>query len=280
MRTDSVRRPTTREDAETALAAAGLAPDARFPLFEAALSCALHEDPSRTPDAARALADEAARRLFERLERHAPEEAISEALGGDLRLGGDLFTYDALINADLIHVCERRRGLPVALGVLYLEAARRCGLEVAGVDFPGHFLMRIETKEGPMALDPFTGGDVVMPSDLVRRALQTGLPPGAADDLDRLMAPMSDRQVVLRLQNNIFARAIHSGDFEQAERSALRRALLDPGDHRPWLDVAAAREAQGRLAGALEALSKAQALDGGAALAARVQRERLRLRLN
>ena len=273
-------RPVTRDEAETALAAAGAAADTRFPMFEAALSCALHEDPSRTPDAARALADEAVRRLFGRLQHHAPEEAVCEALGGDLGLGGDLFTYDALVNADLIHVCERRRGLPVALGVLYLEVARRCGLEVAGVDFPGHFLMRIETREGPMALDPFTGGHVVLPSDLVRRALQTGLPPGAADDLDQLMAPMKDRQVVMRLQNNIFARAIRSGDFPQGEGSALRRALLDPDDHRPWLDVAAAREAQGRLAGALEALSKAQALDGGAALAARVQRERLRLRLN
>lgn len=270
----------TREGAEAALEAAGAAPDARFPLFEAALSCALHEGPGRAPEAARDLCGEAAARLSMRLADHAPEEAVCEALGGELGLGGDLFTYDDLANADLISVCERRRGLPVALGVLFLEAARRCGLEAAGVDFPAHFLMRIETPEGPMALDPFTGGQVVMPSDLVRRALQTGLPPGAAADLDHLMAPMSDRQVVLRLQNNIFARAIRAGDFAQAERSAHRRALLDPADHRPWIDVAAAREAQGRLAGALEALSKAQALDGGAALAARVARERVRLRLN
>ena len=62
--------------------------------------------------------------------------------------------------------------------------------------------------------------------------------------------------------------------------AALRRALLDPLDHRPWLDVASAREGQGALAGALEALARASALDGGAALAARAQRERVRLRLN
>jgi hypothetical protein len=45
----------------------------------------------------------------------------------------------------------RKRGLAVTLGVYYLHAAWRCGLTVKGVDFPGHFLLRIETEEGPLA---------------------------------------------------------------------------------------------------------------------------------
>ena len=153
----------------------------------------------------------------------------------------------------------------MTLGVYYLHAARRCGLKADGVDFPNHFLLRVETAEGPVALDPFSQGRLVLPSELTRRALRAGLTPDVADRLDTLMAPVSDRQVLLRLQNMLFVRAIQSGDFECAERSALRRALLDPNDHRPWLDVAAAREGQGALAGALEALGRAQQLDGGAA---------------
>jgi regulator of sirC expression with transglutaminase-like and TPR domain len=94
------------------------------------------------------------------------------------------------------------------------------------------------------------------------------------------MAPVKDRAVLIRLQNNIFARAQQAGDYARAERAALRRALLDPADHRPWIDVAAAREGQGALAGALEALGRAQAMDGGATIAARAARERVRLRLN
>jgi regulator of sirC expression with transglutaminase-like and TPR domain len=270
----------TQDEAERALAAAGAAPDDRFPLFEAALSCALHEDWTRDPDPARGLVEEATRLLAGRLRKERPEDAICEALGSDLGLHGDLITYEDPANADIIEVCDRRKGLPVALGVIYLEAARRCKLEVSGVDFPGHFLLRIETDQGPIALDPFAGGRIVMPSELTRRALQTGLTPNAADRMDILMAPVADRMVVLRLQNNIFARAAYVRDYARAERSALRRALIDPTDHRPWLDVAAAREGQGRLAGALQALSHAQELDGGAALAARVARERLRLALN
>jgi regulator of sirC expression with transglutaminase-like and TPR domain len=270
----------TREEAEALLADFGVIVDDDFPLFEASLACALHEDPLRDPGPARALANEAAERLTARLKRESPPEALSETLAGDLRLTGDLLTYDHPANTDMISVWERRKGLPVALGVLYIDAARRCGLTVQGVDFPGHFLLRIETDEGPLALDPFADGRVVLPSELTRRAFHAGLTPDVADHLEQLMAPVSDRAVLIRLQNNIFARAIAAQDFARAERSALRRALIDPADHHPWLDVAAAREGQGALAGALQALARAQVLDGGAAIAARAARERVRLRLN
>jgi len=270
----------SRDDAETVLREAGAAQDGDFPLLEAAIACAIHEDPARDPRIARDLGAAGVERLSDRLKRESPEEALAETMAGDLRLCGDVLTYDDPDNADILAVSERRKGLPVALGVFYLHAGRRCGLNLQGVDFPGHFLLRIETDEGPLALDPFSEGRVVLPSELTRRALHAGLTPTVADRLDRLMAPVSDRAVLIRLQNNIFARAISARDYERAERAALRRALLDPADHRPWLDVAAAREGQGALAGALEALARATALDGGAALAVWAARERVRLRLN
>ncbi len=270
----------TRDQAERLLIEAGEATDEAFPLFEAAVACALHEEPARDARAIHALMEQMAARLKIRLESESPEEALAETLAGDFQFSGDLLSYDAPENADILSVAERRKGIPVALGVLYLEAARRGGLVVQGVDFPGHFLLRIETGEGPLALDPFSEGRVVLPSELTRRALRAGLTPDIADRLDLLMAPVRPRQVLLRLQNNIFARAQARGDWSRAERSALRRALLDPADHRPWIDVAAAREGQGALAGALEAFNRAQQLDGGAAIAARAARERVRMKLN
>ena len=270
----------TREEAEEVLEAAGREGDDAFPLLEAALACAVHDDPDRDANAARQMAEEGVAHLTRRMERESPEEALAEAMAGDLGLAGDLLDYDNLDNADLIAVCGRRKGLPVALGVFYLHVGRRTGLDVRGVDFPGHFLLRIETPEGPLALDPFSEGRVVLPSELTRRAFRAGLTPDVAGRLDRLMEPVTDRAVLIRLQNNIFARAAQARDYVRAERSALRRALLDPSDHRPWLDVAAAREGQGALAGALQALGRAQILDGGATIAARAARERVRLRLN
>ena len=270
----------TREDAERALAEAGRAGDKDFPLLEAALACAVHEDPARDADPVRALAGQIAERLQRRLKSESAEEAIAETLSGDFRFNGDLLTWDDPDNADLIAVARRRQGISVALGIFYLDAARRCGLKVDGVDFPGHFLLRIESPDGPLALDPFSEGRVVLPSELVKRALRAGLTSDVSERLDALMAPVRDRAVLIRLQNAVFARAQQARDFPRAERAALRRALLDPADHRPWIDVAAAREGQGALAGALEALGRAQQIEGGATIAAMAARERVRLRLN
>ena len=236
-----------RSEAETILSEAGSAPEGGFPLLDAAIACAIHEDPARSPEQAREAAAIGVDRLAERLKRESPEEAIAETMAGDLGLSGDLFTLEDPENADVLSVAARKKGLAVTIGIFYLHAARKCGLTVQGVDFPGHFLLRIETDEGPLALDPFSEGRVVLPSELTRRALHAGLTPNVADRLDRLMAPVSDRAVLLRLQNIIFANASAQGDFARAERAALRRALLDPNDHRPWLDVASAQRERVRL---------------------------------
>lgn len=270
----------TREEAETILSDAGAAGDEGFPLLEAAIACAEHDCPFRDPEPARRLGRLAAERLGERLAGESPEEAFAEALSGDMRLNGDLLSYDDPAGTDVIDVADTRRGLPGALAVYYLHAARISGLTAAGVDFPGHILLRVETPEGPVALDPFSHGRLVLPSELSRRALRAGLTPMAAERLDIIMAPVSERRLLIRLQNLIFARAQRQGDHGSAERAALRCALLDPEDHRPWLDVAAAREAQGALSGALEALARAHALDGSAAVRADAVRKRVLLRLN
>ncbi|KDP92994.1 hypothetical protein ER13_04880 [Brevundimonas sp. EAKA] len=270
----------TREKAEAILTSAGAAGDDSFPLLEAAIACAIHDNPLRDAEPVRTLAHGACERLKERIGAEGPDDALSETMAADLRLNGDLLHYDHPDNTDIIAVAERRRGLSAALAVFYLHAARAAGLKAAGVDFPGHFLVRVETAEGPVALDPFSQGRLVMPSELTRRALRAGLTPHVADRLDILMAPVTDRQTLIRLQNMLFSRAILSRDYDAAERSALRRALLDPDDHRPWLDVAAAREKQGALTGSLQALSRAHGLDGVEEARRSSTFERVRLRLN
>ncbi|WP_374275046.1 SirB1 family protein [Brevundimonas sp.] len=269
-----------REEAEAILGAAGTAEDGAFPLFEAGLACAIHDQPFRDVTAARDLAASAAERLKSRIGGEPHDEALTETLAGDLRLTGDLLNYDHPANTDLIDVAERRRGLSAALAIFYLHAARAAGIEAHGVDFPNHFLLRVETEEGPVALDPFSQGRLVLPSELTRRALLAGLTPHVADRLDLLMTPVTDRQALIRLQNVLYNRAIRSRDYEGAERAALRCALLNPDDHRPWLDVAATREKQGALAGALQALDRARGLDGHAAVHADMARARVRMQLN
>lgn len=270
----------TQQEALTVLEDAGRADDASFPTLDATIACALHDRPFRDSNIVRQLVEDCAKRLRERVEKESPDEALTETLAGDFSFNGDLLNDGDTECTDIIDASQTRRGLSALLVIFYLEAARRAGLEAAAVDFPGHVLLRVETPDGPVALDPYSQGRLVLPSELTRRALHAGLTLHVADRLDLLMAPISDRQAVLRLQNIVYARAMQASAFDIAERSALRRAVLDPGDHRPWLDVAAARERQGALNGAMEAINRARTINEAAEAPSAYSLHRLRLRLN
>src|ERR1700722_4125670 len=86
--------------------------------------------------------------------------ALNEIILLKYGYSGDALTYDDLQNANLMRVVDRRKGLPVALGILFLHAARAQGWESIGLGFPGHFLIRL--SEGPerLIVDPFHGGKV------------------------------------------------------------------------------------------------------------------------
>src|SRR3546814_1821098 len=78
-----------------------------------------------------------------------------------------------MVNANLMRVIGRRRGLPVALGILYLHGARAQGWAICGLNFPGHFLLRLDLGAERSIIDPFNGGK---PRDAVGlRALLTGM---------------------------------------------------------------------------------------------------------
>ena len=122
----------TREKAEAILTSAGAAGDDGFPLLEAAIACAIHDNPLRDAEPVRTLAHGACERLKERIGAEGPDDALSETMAADLRLNGDLLHYDHPDNTDIIAVAERRRGLSAALAVFYLHAARAAGLPGRG----------------------------------------------------------------------------------------------------------------------------------------------------
>ncbi len=64
---------------------------------------------------------------------------------------GDDTTYESLDNSRLDRVLVKRRGIPITLAVLYVELGRALGLDIHGVGFPGHFLVRASDA----VIDPF-----------------------------------------------------------------------------------------------------------------------------
>src|SRR5512144_2552546 len=84
--------------------------------------------------------------------------ALTNLLVGRRGFRGDTETYDDPRNANLMHVIDRRRGLPVALGILWMHAARAYGGEIVGLAFPSHFLIRLFARGQRLILDAFGGG--------------------------------------------------------------------------------------------------------------------------
>jgi len=77
------------------------------------------------------------------------------------RFRGNIREYDDPRNSLMDRVLERRLGLPISLCVLAIHLAERCGVELEGVSFPGHFLIGLGLGEGnydPYVWDPFRGG--------------------------------------------------------------------------------------------------------------------------
>lgn len=199
--------------------------------------------------------------------------ALGRTLANSLGYDGDRDTYDDLKNADLAHVIDRRRGLPVALGVLYIHAARSLGASAHGLNFPGHFLVGLGTARGTTVIDPFNGGRLVDADDLERLAQE-----GAEGAASRLNAT-SDRGVLVRLQNNILTRLRAKGDAKGAADVLLTLAQLTPesGFYRYELGVALSQS--DRPGAARQALLAALAIEPRArwraeaeALAARLAR--------
>ncbi|HUO88209.1 MAG TPA: tetratricopeptide repeat protein [Rhizomicrobium sp.] len=170
--------------------------------------------------------------------------AVAALLAGRLGYEGDRATYDDPRNADLVSVIDRRRGLPVALGILYIHAARAAGMTAAGLDTQGHFLVRFTFRHDDVTVDPFGGGGIVdrehMPLELQGR--------DAA-----LAQPVGDTDVLLRLQNNLKLRALDRGEVARGREIASRMVLIAPRRPDLWFDLARINEAMGILGAARNA---------------------------
>lgn len=82
---------------------------------------------------------------------------------------GNSAQYDDPRNSCLNVVLERRRGIPITLSVVYMDVARRAGLHLEGVNFPGHFLVRHPGEPGrDLIIDPFHAGAVLSVQDCRR----------------------------------------------------------------------------------------------------------------
>lgn len=165
---------------------------------------------------------------------------------------GDDKTYDDIQNANIIRVIERRKGLPVAIGILYLIVARHMGWDCAGLSFPGHFLLRMEKDGERVILDPFKEGREMNAADL--RQLLKSVAGKEAELSHRFYDPVLARDVLVRLANNLKKRWIESEDYGQAIIVAEAMEAFAPDEYRIYHDKGVLYAKLGQRGQAVDAL--------------------------
>lgn len=273
---------TDRTAIETALKALGAAPDDGIDIAEAALLLAALDKPGLDLGPYRRHLAEVAQALarMDAGDEVAPRAvALAGVLSAEFGYRGDTDSYDDPQNADLVRVIDRRMGLPVALGIIYIFAARAQDWPVHGLDFPGHFLLRLEGEDGALVLDPFHQGRIAAPPELRDLLQRTG---GGGDLRPEHVRPMTGREVLLRLQNNIKGRAWRGGDIERAAETLRRMLLVAPNFAPAWRELGVVEGRLGRIRQAIAATERYLMLAGGegASLEAEAFLRHIRLQLN
>jgi regulator of sirC expression with transglutaminase-like and TPR domain len=224
-------------------------PDGALDLAHMALALAAHARPGldARPYAAHlaALADDAAASAATALDPGEQAAALADVLFARAGYRGDRETYDDLANADLARVIDRRKGLPIALSILYLHVARSLGWPAAGVNFPGHFLVRLGTDADGVFADPFEEGAVRKPDDL--EALLKRTQGDEAVLAPEHLALAANRDILLRLQNNIKTRCLKAGDVAAGLAVVERMALVAPANPAVWYEAASLNAELGQL---------------------------------
>jgi regulator of sirC expression with transglutaminase-like and TPR domain len=201
-----------------------------FSLAEAALAIAAEEYPSLDPKRYVARLDAMATRV--RL--HAPEPArtgsvllaIRTVLFDEEKFRGNDEDYYDPRNSFLNEVLDRRLGIPITLSILYMEVARRAGLALQGVAFPGHFLAKYAPQGGPeVFIDAYNGGEVLSADECIARfqAASHGRPIEP-----RHLVGVGPRQILARMLHNLKRIYLERSDDIRLWWVVDRLLMLDP----------------------------------------------------
>ena len=207
--------------------------DDSIPLFEAALAIAQDADPQLDLAAQQAELDI----LAVKLQRRLPADAslvqrlrmLNHFFYRELGFAGNVNDYYAADNSYLHRVITTRRGIPISLAVVYMELAQQIGLDVKGISFPGHFLMKLSIQAGDIILDPFNG------DSLSREELEERLEPYLESDkysgdvtLAAYLQPAHPREILVSMLHNLKALFMENKDWDRLLGVQQRLVILLP----------------------------------------------------
>lgn len=207
--------------------------DNTVPLLETALLIARDEYPELDADLYDTLVQSHAEHLRPEIEAidawPLKMAAINRHLFEELGYSGNHDEYYDPRNSYLNEVFERRLGNPISLAMVQIEVARRLGVPLDGVSFPGHFLVRLPVDDGILVMDPFNGGRPLGAEELRERA-KPHLGGDIPDDnaLMHILDPATHRSILVRMLRNLHGVYAERDEWDRAARSADRVLKLSP----------------------------------------------------
>lgn len=190
-------------------------------LFRAAFAIAQHEHPDADVEPAEAtiaeLADTVGRRVHS-ANVDAKLAHLHDVLFDVVGFVGNVDDYYNPANSYLPEVLRTHRGLPITLVLVYKCVAERIGLDVRGINSPGHFVAAVRSgqPEGTTAaqsawmyVDPFYGGQVLYRDDVCRRIAETT--GRELFDPSLWLEPATHQQWLSRMLNNLQATFAQTG---------------------------------------------------------------------
>lgn len=147
---------------------------------------------------------------------------------------GNRESYDELENADLCAVIDRRKGMPIAISIICIHVANALGWNVSGIAMPGHFLCRLEANGERIVFDPFNKAKPLDAPEL-RALIKQALGP-EAELQSQYYESVSNRMVLLRLQNNIKLRQVENREYIDALLTLKTMRKIAPDEASLLLD--------------------------------------------
>jgi len=149
--------------------------------------------------------------------------------------GGTQEVFDDLDAVNMMRVIDSRSGMPIVIGILFMQTARTLGWDICGLDFPGRFLVRLEAGDERRILDPFAGGAVVEPRDM--RDMFKAIAGNHVELRAEHYRDMGNRDILLRLQGNIKIRLLREERFDDALETLEVMLLFAPDKLELWRET-------------------------------------------
>ena len=201
-------------------------------LFRAAFAIALHERPEAVLAESESIVEKLSKTVTTRVQSRDPQTILAhlhDVLFDVFGLRGNSDDYYAPSNSYLPDVLRTRLGIPITLVLIYKRVARPLGLQVWGVNAPGHFLAEVESidlvgRKSRMYIDPFFGGGVLTDSEAIRRIAQaTGIQPTPGS---QIFSRATHAQWLLRMLGNLQAAFATAGRERDVYAMQELQALL------------------------------------------------------